>query len=413
MNKNFSLNSYQPAPIEWLIRRAIAEPGLISLAAGLVDHREFLSSEIAEITAEVLATDAEIALQYTSTQGRPELRQEIAHYFSSQGWEMDAQNLIIGSGSQQILDLIGRALFQKGDIVLLESPSYYVYVHALNNLGIRCVHVPTDHDGMIPAALRAILDELTANGLRQRVKMLYLIPYAHNPLSITMNESRKKDILEICEAELEQGAFLLLEDAAYRELCFDAPPQSFWQLAPEQVRPYIAYLGSFSKAFAPGFKIGYGHLPAELLEVVLRIKSDEDFGSSSLNQAVLTKSIRKGLFTKQSEHWRKHYQVKSNLMRQVLEENFDAQFVRFWPSSGGLYYFLEFPVELDVSTGSDFFEKSISQGVLYVPASLGFGKGSETMGRNQMRLSYGVATLEQISEGIRRLAQVFDSVWIR
>lgn len=413
MNAKFALKNYKAAPIEWLIRRALNEPGLISLAAGLVDHREFPATEIAEITQKVLQNEAPIALQYTSTQGRLELRQEIAKMLGHSNWQVDENAMIIGTGSQQILDLIGRAMLRSGDIVLMESPSYYVYVHALNNLGVQCVHVPTDSKGMIPRALEECLAILDKHKMRAKVKMLYLIPYAHNPRSTTTDLKRKKELLKVFAQMQDQGPVLLLEDGAYRELCFKDAPETFLQLASGELQNKIAYLGSFSKALAPGFKTGYGLLPADLREVVLRIKSDEDFGAPSLNQAILAEVLRSGLFERQSAHWRKHYQAKAFVMEEALNEHFAKSGVKWEQCSGGLYFYLHFPANFDVSAGSVFFEHAIQKGVLYVPASMGFGYGSEKMGLNQMRLSFGVADPQQIKEGVRRLAEAFDSDWIR
>lgn len=304
-------------------------------------------------------------------------------------------------------------MLRAGDIVLMESPSYYVYVHALNNVGVQCVHVPTDSQGMIPGALQECLAMLSKHGMRKKVKMLYLIPYAHNPRSTTMDQARKLQLLQIFSEMQAEGPVLLLEDGAYRELCFEKAPPSFLQLADSALSERIAYFGSFSKAFAPGFKIGYGLLPRAIRDVILRIKSDEDFGSSSLNQSLLAEIMRSGLFESHSAFLRTHYQAKAKLMENALNKHLSGRGIKWETSTGGLYYYLHFPKNFDVSAQSAFFDHAIKQGVLYVPASLGFGLGSENLGKNEMRLSFGVADEEQIDEGIRRLAQAFDSEWIR
>ncbi len=404
INPIFAQNPSAP-PIEWYIHRGVQTPGIISFAAGLVDPCGLLELEIQKATERVCARFNAQALQYTSTQGLLPLREKIADFLSESDQNsnsVSAEELLISNGSQQALDLIARALLNPGDIVLLESPSYYVFVHALKSFNVRAIHLKMDDEGIDPDDLLNVLNEIEASKQSQKLKFLYTIPYAHNPLGFTTIAARKQKIAEIWKTHSASAHKFILEDAAYRELVWEKEvPHSYANLGLD--RDQWVYLGSFSKAFAPGFKIGYARMPASLLEVCLRIKANEDFGSSSLNQYVLCELMNDGSFARQIASWKILYQYKAHIMQDALEK-YMPKTINWKSSTGGLYYWINTP-EIDTGKNSKLFAQAIENKVLYIPSELGFYEEG-FVHNHGLRLAYGFVDVDLIDEGVRRLGEI-------
>jgi 2-aminoadipate transaminase len=402
-------------PIGFLISTALANPGIISLAAGLVDYETLPSPETRALMAELLTDDAvgRARLNYGTTLGLPALRQTLLNHLATldgqtpEEFRATADQIVVANGSQQLLALLTDALVNPGDIVITAWPSYFVYTGVLMTAGadVRCVDI--DDDGMIPAKLDALLHSLEQSGELPKVKIVYVVSYHDNPTGVTLCEARRPQLLEIVRRFSRDHRILLLEDAAYRELTFEGePPKSIRRHDPES--KHVALLQTFSKPFAPGFKVGYGLLPPELIEKVGLMKDNLDFGTANLNQHVVLRAMASGLYAKHVAMLRRRYHEKAACMLASLKEHlgdFAPGRTHWTHPRGGLYVWLTLPDQIDTGRNASLFEQAVREGVLYVPGSYCYGPDpTRRVPRNTIRLSFGTATLDHIREGIKRLA---------
>jgi 2-aminoadipate transaminase len=424
-------------PIGYLITTALANPKLISLAAGLVDYASLPGSEVNQLVNELLGSDAtaRAALQYGNTEGNPELRHLLLDHLArldglASGDDLDASpdDIVVTNGSQQMLLMLADILVNPGDIVITEWPSYFVYTNLLTAYGaeVRCVDI--DADGAVPESLEAVLEQLAREGRIGRVKIVYLCDYHQNPTGITLAEARRPQILEIIQRYSMQHRILLIEDAAYRELTYTNPlapgekrgegPGMFnaehpGPSSPRSIKYFdtdnrcVALLQTFSKPFAPGLKIGYGLLPRDLVDAVLLQKGSHDFGSPNFSQHLLTAALKQGIYHRHGAKLRAAYAAKRDAMLEALDEHFsDLPGASWTRPSGGLYVWLTLPAGVDTGQRSPLFSRAIAEGVLYVPGDFCYPVDpTRTVPRNAIRLSFGVPTIEQIHEGIARLAR--------
>jgi 2-aminoadipate transaminase len=401
------------SPISYFIQKAISTPGLVSLAAGLVDESCFPAGEIAATVNAMMADPAasRAALQYGSTQGHPKLRGQVL------GMVLEADktpptavgglskdDVILTTGSQQLLYLLGEALFDVGDIVICEAPSYFVYHGVLQSHGVRVLSVPMDDGGMRMDELERLLLRLEAAGELPRVKLIYTVDYFQNPTGLTLAAERRPQLVELAKRFSKQHRILILEDAAYRELRYegdDIPSVKSFDPANE----YVIYTSTFSKPCAPGLKTGYALLPRELVAPMCHLKGNHDFGSSNLAQHILSRLIESGAYARHVQALRGVYRTKSQAMLRSLEREFaDWKEVTWTHPRGGLYVWLRFPAGFDAGDKGPLVNRALAEGVLYVPGE--FGHVPDDAGhlpKNEVRLSFGVSTPEQIAEGIRRL----------
>lgn len=399
-------------PITYFLKQAMENPHLISLAAGFVDQASLPAAETKAALDEILSDPVmgRAAMQYGTTQGYALLREKILNHireldhFSPSDRPISIENVVIGNGSQQLLYLIGEALLDRGDIVIAEGPSYFVYHGALQSFGVRTLQVPMDDDGMDTAALEDLLIQLERAGELPRVKMIYTIDYFQNPSGRTLSLKRREHLVELARRFSKTHTILILEDAAYRELRYDGDDlPSMLKFDPEH--KHVMLTMTFSKPLAPGFKTGYGILPKEILGPVLRFKGNHDFGSSNLSQMTINRMWDNGSYHRHVEVLKNVYRAKRDAMLDALKAEFPAVTGAHWTvPHGGIYIWLTMPDGLDTSPGSPLMKAALAEGVLYIPGSFCYVKGSgqET---NEMRLSFGVANESQIREGIARLAR--------
>jgi 2-aminoadipate transaminase len=404
-------------PISYLMQAAVEQPGLISLAAGLVDYQTLPGPETAAILHDLLSDSrrARIALQYGTTQGLAELRHVLLEHMArldglSSGDALAASpdDVVIATGSQQLLFTITEVLVDPGDIVITERPSYFVYTGVLRTLGAEVRGVPMDEGGMDPEALEAMLGQIAREGKLSRVKIVYLCDYHQNPTGLTLAAERRRQVLEIVRRYSADHRILLLEDAAYRELTYHgSPPPSIKSF--DRENRCVALLQTFSKPFAPGIKTGYGLLPRDLVEPVLLQKGNHDFGSANLVQHLMLEAMKRGVYAEQVSLLCARYAEKSRAMLEALDEHlgsFEPGETRWTRPSGGLYVWLTLPARFDTARDSALFSRAIAEGVLYVPGVYCYGDAdTRPAPTNTMRLSFGVSTPEQIRQGIARLAR--------
>jgi 2-aminoadipate transaminase len=317
---------------------------------------------------------------------------------------LSENNVILTTGSQQMLYLLGEVLIEPGDIVIAEAPSYFVYHDCLRSHGATVISVPMDSGGMRIDALAETLERLRQTGELHRVKLIYTVDYFQNPTGLTLAADRRPKLVELAKKYSIHHRILILEDAAYRELRYageDVPSVKRF----DTTNDYVIYTSTFSKPCAPGLKTGYSLVPTDLVGPINNLKGNHDFGSTNLSQHILSKLLETGAFDRHLVRLREVYRTKSAAMVNALKSEFaDWPAVRWTLPQGGLYVWLTFPPHIATGKGSELVERAVAAGVLYIPGELGhvpdeFGN----VPRNEVRLSFGVAEPDQITEGIRRL----------
>lgn len=404
-------------PISWLMNLTLSQPDLISLAAGFTDNDTLPVEETRELLAELLRSPASgrPALQYGSTPGLPELRRLTAERLVSldgPAARTDAiarpENILVTSGSQQLLYLILEALCDPGDIVLVEDPTYFVFLGILQSLGVRARGVPLAEDGLDTRALDQLLSQLKRAGELPRVKALYLVSYFQNPTGTTTSRTTKAEALELLHhyAPAAGHRLYLIEDAAYRELRFageDVP-----SALATRYGQHVIYAGTYSKPFATGVRIGFGCLPPELRAVVTRLKGNHDFGSTNLLQHLLARALASGRYDEHLPMLRRRYATKAATMVEALRRHFPPA-VHWRAPAGGLYVWARCPRSVRTGRRTALFRAALAQKVLYVPGELCYaGDPTRPAPNCEMRLSFGGAVMDDIREGIRRLGEVLE-----
>src|SRR5688572_8382335 len=367
-------------PISFLIAEALRNPRLINLAAGLVDPLTLPVEECDAITRRLFADPARgrAALQYDTTLGLAPLRQTLlAHLEQLEGLSgremgLTENDLVVTTGSQQALYLIGDVLIDPGDIVIAANPSYFVYAGALQSLGAQVLTVPMDTDGMVVDEVEHLLGRLERDGRLDRVKLVYCTSYFQNPTGLTLSAERRPRLLESVKRFSKRHRILILEDAAYRELRYDGPAhRSIKSYDPQNRFTIISH--TFSKPFAPGIKLGYTAMPPDLMHAVLQQKGNHDFGSANLTQHIALESLRDGSYASHVEVLRDAYRAKRDEMLRALKEHMPADDTVSWTHAhGGLYVWLALPAGFDTSRGSAMFNRCVEEGVLYVPGAYCF-----------------------------------------
>lgn len=405
-------------PISHFMKVALENPKLISLAAGFVDEDSLPADHVSAALKEIFGqpSTARAALQYGSTQGHPPLRAKVldriakADGVSPTELGLTINDVVISTGSQQLLYMIGELLLDPGDIVITEAPSYFVYHAALASRGVEVLPVPMDEEGMDTEALAELLQELDLTGRLNRLKMIYTIDYFQNPSGRSLSARRRVRLVDLVKSYSRLNRIFVLEDAAYRELRFagdDIP--SIKSLDPNN--EFVIYTSTFSKPLSPGLKTGYGLIPADLREPLLRIKGSHDFGSANFSQHLIDRLIETGAFDEHIRTLREVYRAKCQATTEALAAEF-----REWPAvkwtqpDGGLYVWLMLPSFAETGPNSPLMQECLQEGVLYVPGEFCHVTLEGRIPSHEIRLCYGVASQEQIREAVRRLARAVKSL---
>jgi len=408
-------------PISELIKMALDDPALISLAAGLVDYDTLPGDAVAPLIQDILSDpdSARAALQYGTTEGFAAFRDQLySHLCALDSAQPDAypgsaDDIVVTTGSQQLLNILAEVLLDADDIVIAGWPSYFVYTSALTAFGATVRSVDLDEHGMVPEKLEQQFSGLYAAGQMHRVKFVYVVSYHQNPTGITLGEERRRQLLDIVRYWSQKSGhrIVLVEDAAYRELTYQggAPPSI---KSMDDDNHYVALCQTFSKPFAPGLKTGYGLLPSDLVSAVKLSKGGRDFGSSNFNMHVISRAIASGAFAKHVDVLRQAYSAKIQATLDALDEHFaNIDGVSWTRPTGGLYVWLTLPESVDTSRPGPLFGHAIKQGVLFVPGVYCYPNDpTRTPPHNTIRLAVGVPNAEQIREGIARLAKAVRQV---
>ena len=402
---------------------ALKDPTLISLAAGLVDYDTLPDSDVAPIIADLLAEPgaARAALQYGTTEGFDAFRTALFEHMTSLEAQAGAampqphgpEDIVVTTGSQQLLHTLTEVLVDEGDIVIAGWPSYFVYTSALTSFGATLRSVDLDEDGMIPEGLERLLSGFEATGQLRKVKIVYVVSYHQNPTGITLSEQRRPQLLEIVKRYSQRSGqrILLIEDAAYRELTYEgAAPRSIKSYDTDG--SYVALCQTFSKPFAPGLKTGYGLLPRDLVEPVKLSKGGRDFGSSNFCHHILNRAMQTGAFARHVETLKAAYASKLRATLEALEQHLaDLPGVSWTKAKGGMYVWLTLPESVDTSHTGPLFAGAVEEGVLFVPGAYCYpADPTRKAPTNTIRLAVGVPNETQIREGIARLSKAIRAV---
>ena len=408
--------------IGFLMQQAVENADCISLAAGLVDEQSLPVNATRDTVNELLSDVAagRKILQYGTTSGPEPLRRIVRSYLADlEGREDGLQNLplsqiMMTTGSQQLLSLVTQALFNEGDICLVAAPTYFVYIGVLQAAGARIVPIMSDDHGMCPDALEQALQKIEANGELDRVRLVYVVSYYENPSGISVSAERRPKLLETVQRFSRNNRILLLEDAAYRELRYEGEPDpSIWSF--DKTKETVILAQTFSKSFSPGIRVGFGVLPQQLIKAVSDLKGNEDFGSAHLNQHILARVLKNGSYRDHVETVRQSYRRKRDAMLAAAEREFgNIPGVTWIHPSGGMYVWMKLPEHVETGFKSDLFRQATQvDKVMYVPGELSYPADWSERPRCEMRLSFGVQSVEGIEEGIRRLASAVRVVMAR
>lgn len=366
------------------------EPGIISFAGGLPAPETFPVEELREVTEEVLKNEAAFSLQYGTTEGDDLLREQLVKRYREMGLDITKENLVITTASQQSLDFLGRVFINKGDKVIVEFPSYLGALQAFNAFGANPIGIPSDEHGMDPKLLEAKLAELKANG--EQVKFMYIIPDFQNPSGVTMPEFRRKEIIEIAH----KYHVLIVEDSPYRELRFEGEAQpTIYQLDKEGT---TITLGTFSKIFVPGFRIGWVIADPKIIDKFVTTKQSVDLCTPPFVQRIAARYMEKGLFSTKLGDIIKLYKHKKDLMMDCFEK-YLPEGVKWTNPEGGLFLFVYLPEHMDAEK---LFKIAIANKVAFVLGTVFYCDGS---GKNTLRINFSYCSDEQIVEGVKRLGQ--------
>ncbi len=367
------------------------DPEIISFAGGLPAPETFPKEELIGIVEEVIREQGDLALQYGTTEGDDKLRELIAKNYNDEGFNITKDNILVTTASQQGLDLLGKVFVNRGDKVMVGLPSYLGGLGAFNAYGADMIGIKFDEFGMRSDKLEEKLSELKANG--EKPKFIYIIPDFQNPAGVTMPESRRKEIIAIAR----KYDVLIVEDSPYKQIRFEGEDQkSLFALDGDG---HVINLGTFSKIFVPGFRIGWVIADVEILDKFVVAKQSTDLCTSPFVQKIAAKYIEKGLFAENLKRTIQNYKEKKEVMMAAFEK-YMPEGVTWTKPEGGLFLFVTLPEYIDTE---DLFLKAIKKKVAFVIGSVFHCDGS---GKNTMRINFSYVSKEKCLEGVKRLAQV-------
>ncbi|WP_231954932.1 aminotransferase-like domain-containing protein [Occultella aeris] len=366
-------------------------PEVVSLAGGMPFLAGLPLDNIADLTQRLLTERGAVALQYGSGQGEEALREQILEVMSLEGIQAHSDDVVVTTGSQQALDLVTRIFVDPGDVVVAEAPSYVGALGVFRAYQADVVHVDMDDAGLIPEALEETLARLGAQG--RRVKLLYTVPNFHNPAGVTLSLERRPRIVEIAK----RHGVLVLEDNPYGLLGFDGDPlPALHSYDPEAV----VYLGSFSKTFAPGYRVGWAVAPHAVRERLVLASESAILCPSMMSQLSVSTYLSTCDWRGQVKSFREVYRDRRDAMLAALAEHMPT--ATWTVPAGGFYTWVTLPAGLDAQA---MLPRAVTGLVAYVPGTAFYADGQ---GQDHMRLSFCYPTPERIQEGVRRLATVVN-----
>jgi len=386
------LNNVETSAIRELFK-LLGKPGIISFAGGFPDSALFDVEGIREAVNTALTEEAGGALQYGATEGYGPLREQLAAFMTSKGCTGVApDNLIVTTGSQQALDLIGKTLISPGDKVIVEGPTFLATIQCFRLYGAELISAPIDGHGVKTDELEALIAE-------HKPKFVYLIPTFGNPSGAMLSLARRKQVLEMAV----KHQTLIVEDDPYGDLYFgEAPPPSLLALSPQVPgsRELLAHCGSMSKVLSPGLRVGWMIAPAELLAKATMCKQFSDAHTSTFAQATAAQYLKAGRMPATLAHVRKVYAERAQVMCDALRRELgDA--IEFVQPQGGLFVWARLTgADGKVSDGGELAKRAIEKGVAFVPGAPFYCANPD---HATLRLSFATVGAEKIVEGVGRL----------
>jgi DNA-binding transcriptional MocR family regulator len=387
------LNAIETSAIRELFK-LLGKPGIISFAGGFPDPALFDAEGIAQASAAVLANSPGPVLQYGATEGFQPLREAISGFMAGKGSTVKPEGLIVTTGSQQALDLIGKTMISPGDKVIVEAPTFLATIQCFRLYGAHIIGAPIDADGVDVDKLEALIEE-------HQPKLVYLIPSFGNPSGATLSLARRQRILEIAV----RTQTLIVEDDPYGELYFDAPPPPSLLALSDHVpgsRDWLAYCGSFSKILSPGLRVGWMVAPPELLAKATMCKQFSDAHTSNLTQAICAHYLTLNRLNDTLAVVRKTYAERARVMAESLRRELgDA--IEFNPPRGGMFFWARLTgAKGQPANAVELAKRAIDQLVAFVPGAPFYAHDPDL---GTLRLSFATADVAKIEEGIARLGR--------
>ena len=369
-----------------------SRPEVVSLAGGMPYLSALPMDTVAETVQRMLATEGLTALQYGSGQGDPRLREQILEVMALEGISAHPDDIVVTTGSQQALDLVTRIFIDPGDVILAEAPSYVGALGVFSAYQADVVHVASDEHGLVPHALEETIQALESQG--RRIKFLYTVPNFHNPAGVTLSLERRPQVLDICQ----RHGILVLEDNPYGLLGFDREPYPAMRAASEEG---VVYLGSFSKTFAPGLRVGWALAPHAVREKLVLASESAILCPSAYAQMTVSTYLATSDWRAQIKVYRELYRERRDAMIDAL--NAQLPQAHWTHPDGGFYVWLTLP---DGVNAKAMLPRAVTERVAYVPGTAFFADGT---GHQHVRLSYCYPDPDRIREGVRRFAGVVQA----
>ncbi|AVS61614.1 aspartate aminotransferase [Paracidovorax avenae] len=388
------LNNVETSAIRELFK-LLGKPGIISFAGGFPDSAMFDVEGIREASERALSEEPGTALQYGATEGYNPLREQLSAFMASKGAQgVRPEDLIVTTGSQQALDLLGKTLISPGDKVIVEGPTFLATIQCFRLYGAELVSAPLDGHGVDADALERLIVE-------HRPKFVYLIPTFGNPSGALLSLERRRRILELAV----RHQVLIVEDDPYGDLYFgEAPPPSLLALSATVPgsRELLAHCGSLSKVLSPGLRVGWLIAPAELLAKATMCKQFSDAHTSTFAQATAAQYLRSGRMPATLEKVRAVYAERARAMGDALRREL-GEAIDFVQPQGGLFVWARLTgAGGAVADGNVLAKLAIDKGVAFVPGTPFFCANPD---HATLRLSFATADVDRIREGVARLGQ--------
>ena len=393
----FSINNLLSDNAKSMRRSAIRDllsvanrPEIISFGGGFPNPQTFPIEELKEIMVEVMDEQGVVALQYGSSEGSVALRKELVKRYQAQGIaDVDIKNIMITTASQQAIDLISRILISPGDTMICGLPSYLGALQAFWSYQGNPIGVDDDDD------IEIVIKTLIATD--KKPKFIYAIPDFQNPSGVTMNMRQRKELIRIAE----KYDMLIIEDSPYKEIRFEGQEYpTIYSMAPERV----VLLGTFSKTFVPGFRIGWVLASEQVIDRLIVAKQSADLCTPIFNQEVAAKYLQKGYFEENLQKTINLYRHKRDLMLECLDK-YMPKGVTWTKPEGGLFMFVTLPEGFD---SKELFQLAIKENVAFVIGEAFFCDGG---GQNTMRLNFSYVNDEQMVEGVKRLGSAIEKLY--
>ena len=374
--------------------KLLGKPGIISFAGGFPDSAMFDVEGLKEASNKALTEEPGGALQYGATEGYEPLRTQLSAFMKTKGVDVDPSGLIVTTGSQQALDLLGKTMISPGDKVIVEGPTFLATIQCFRLYGAQLISAPIDANGVKTDELEKLIAE-------HKPKFVYLIPTFGNPSGAMLTLERRKKVLELAV----KYQTLIVEDDPYGDLYFgEAPPPSIMALSKDVPgsRELLAHCGSLSKVLSPGLRIGWMIAPAELLAKATMCKQFSDAHTSTFSQATAAQYLKSGRMPATLAHVREVYGQRAQAMGAALKRELgDA--VSFTQPQGGLFFWARLTgANGKLADAGELAKRAIEQLVAFVPGAPFYAEKPDT---STLRLSFATADVAKIEEGVKRLGQ--------